>query len=127
MTPALHSSTLELPGGETRAMGLASGYLVRVAGKTIYHAGDTGLFGDMSLIGRHGIDVALIPIGDFYTMGPADAIDALGLLRPKLTVPMHYNTFPAIRQDAEAFARKAQQNGHAVRVMKPGETLELTT
>jgi len=94
MTPAVHSSALELGGGKTQNMGLASGYLVKAAGRTLYHAGDTALFGDMSLIGRHSLDLALIPIGDFYTMGAADALYALDLLRPKLTVPMHYNTFP---------------------------------
>jgi L-ascorbate metabolism protein UlaG (beta-lactamase superfamily) len=126
MTPALHSSSLELPNGESRGMGVASGFLVRLGAKTIYHAGDTGLFGDMALIGRRGIDLALIPIGDFYTMGPADAIDAIGLLRPRLTVPMHYNTFPPIRQDPHAFAQQAVQSGHPTRVMKPGETLDLS-
>jgi L-ascorbate metabolism protein UlaG (beta-lactamase superfamily) len=125
MTPALHSSSLDLPNGENRAMGLASGYLIRVGRKTIYHAGDTGLFGDMSLIGRHGIDLALVPIGDHYTMGPAEAIDALGLLRPRLTVPIHYNTFPPIRQDANAFVQRAQQSGHPARAMKAGETIEV--
>ena len=77
MTPAIHSSALELPDGENRSRGVPSGYVVRAGGRTLYHAGDTALFGDMSLIGRHGLDVALIPIGDFYTMGPADANEAL--------------------------------------------------
>jgi L-ascorbate metabolism protein UlaG (beta-lactamase superfamily) len=125
MTPAVHSSALELPKGENRAMGLASGYVVRAAGKLLYHAGDTGLFGDMQLIGRHGLDVALIPIGDFYTMGPDDAVEALRLLRPKLAVPMHYNTFPPIRQDPQAFAAAAAKAGHAVRVMGAGEAISL--
>jgi L-ascorbate metabolism protein UlaG (beta-lactamase superfamily) len=125
MTPAIHSSALELPNGENRAMGVPGGYLIRAGGRTLYHAGDTALFGDMSLIGRHGLDVALIPIGDFYTMGPDDALEALNLLRPRLAVPMHFNTFPRIRQDPAAFAAKAAEAGHAVRVMKPGETMEL--
>ena len=124
MTPAIHSSALELPKGENRAMGVASGYLIRVGGRVLYHSGDTALFGDMALIGRHGIDVALIPIGDFYTMGPADAVEALHLLRPKLAVPMHYNTFPGIRQDPQSFATKAAAAGHTVRVMKAGEAIE---
>eukprot|EP01031_Cornospumella_fuschlensis_P001372 gene1372-biopygen1153 len=89
MTPAVHSSAIELPGGRNLPMGVASGYVIRAGGKSVYHAGDTALFGNMSLIGRHGLDLALIPIGDFYTMGPADALYALDLLRPKLTVPMH--------------------------------------
>ena len=125
MTPAVHSSALESGDGENRAMGLASGYVVRAAAQALYHAGDTALFGDMSLISRGGLDVALIPIGDFYTMGPADAVEALSLLRPRLAVPMHYNTFEKIRQDPQAFAAKAAQAGHEVRVMKAGEKIEL--
>jgi L-ascorbate metabolism protein UlaG (beta-lactamase superfamily) len=125
MTPAVHGSALELPKGENRAMGLASGYVVRATGKSLYHAGDTGLFGDMQLIGRHGLDVALIPIGDFYTMGPDDAVEALRLLRPKLAVPMHYNTFPPIRQDPQAFVAAAAKAGQMVRVMGAGETLDI--
>lgn len=125
MTPAIHSSALELPHGENRAMGVAAGYLIRAAGKSLYHAGDTALFGDMSLIGRHGLDLALLPIGDFYTMGPADAVEALNLLRPKLAVPMHFNTSEKIRQDPHAFAARAAATGHAVRLMGAGEMIEV--
>lgn len=125
MTPAIHSSALELPGGENRAMGVASGYVVRAEHRTLYHAGDTALFGDMALIGRRGLDVALIPIGDFYTMGPDDALEALNLLRPRLAVPMHFNTHAKIRVDAETFAARALAAGHHVRVMQPGEALAL--
>lgn len=125
MTPAIHSSALELPKGENRAMGVAAGYLIRAAGKSLYHAGDTALFGDMSFIGRHGLDLTLLPIGDFYTMGPADAVEALNLLRPKLAVPMHYDTTEKIRQDPHAFAARAAQSGHEVRVMKAGDCLEI--
>ena len=125
MTPAVHSSALELGHGQTQNMGLASGYLVKAAGQTLYHAGDTALFGDMSLIGRHGLDLALIPIGDFYTMGTTDALYALDLLRPKLTVPMHYNTYPNIRVDPAAFARDAGATGHRVRVLNPGDQFEI--
>jgi L-ascorbate metabolism protein UlaG (beta-lactamase superfamily) len=125
MTPAVHSSALELGAGKTQNMGLAAGYLVKAAGQTLYHAGDTALFGDMSLIGRHGLDLALLPIGDFYTMGPADALYALDLLRPRLTVPMHYNTFPNIRVDPAAFARDAGTAGHRVHVLNAGDLLDL--
>jgi L-ascorbate metabolism protein UlaG (beta-lactamase superfamily) len=125
MTPAIHSSALELPNGENRAMGVASGYLIRATGRTVYHAGDTALFGDMTLIGRHGLDLALLPIGDRYTMGPDDALEALNLLRPKLTVPMHYNTFDAIRTDPAAFAAKANAAGYPTRVLATGESLDL--
>ncbi len=99
MTPAIHSSSFELPGGLNQPMGVASGYLLRAGGRSLYHAGDTALFSDMRLIGRHGLDVALLPIGDRYTMGPADALEAIALLQPKLTVPMHYNTTAKIRTD----------------------------
>lgn len=125
LTPAVHSSTLELPGGENRPMGVPGGYLIRAEGRTLYHAGDTAVFGDMRLIGRHGLDLALLPIGDRYTMGPEDAIEALHLLRPRLTVPMHYNTTDKIRADPHAFAAAAARVGHPVRVLQPRESLTL--
>lgn len=125
MTPALHSSALELGGGKTKSMGVASGCVVRAGGRSLYHAGDTALFGDMRLIGRHGLDVALLPIGDFYTMGPADAVEALHLLRPRLAIPMHYNSNEKIRVDPQLFAVEARRTGHPVRVMAPGETIEV--
>ncbi len=125
MTPAIHSSAIELRRGQNLPMGVASGYLIRAGGQSLYHAGDTALFGDMSLIGRQGLDVALIPIGDFYTMGPTDALAALDLLRPRLAVPMHYNTTEKIRQDPHAFARSAAAAGHAVHVMSVSSTLDL--
>lgn len=125
MTPAIHSSALELPGGENRAMGVASGYLIRVSGRSVYHAGDTALFGDMALIGRGGLDLALLPIGDRYTMGPRDAVEALKLLRPRLAVPMHYDSFPTIRQNPRDFAARAAEFGHQVQVMTPGSILDL--
>jgi L-ascorbate metabolism protein UlaG (beta-lactamase superfamily) len=125
MTHAVHSSALELPGGKNRYMGAPCGYVVRVGGKSVYHAGDTALFGDMELIGRHGLDAALIPIGDRYTMGPTDAVEALNLLRPKLAVPMHYDTTEKIRQNPHAFAKSALAACHTVRVMGAGETIEV--
>lgn len=125
MTPALHSSALELGQGKNQAMGVASGYVIRADGKAVYHAGDTALFSDMRLIGRHGLDVALLPIGDFYTMGPADAVEALHLLRPRLAIPMHYNSNEKIRVDPHAFAADAAHTGHVVRVMTPGESIDV--
>ncbi len=125
MTPAVHSSSLELPRGENKAMGVASGFVIRVEDHTIYHAGDTALFGDMRLIARPGPDIALLPIGDRYTMGPADALAALELLHPRITVPMHYNSTPQIQVDEHAFAAAAEQEGHTVRVLAIGETFEL--
>ncbi len=125
MTPAIHSSSIELNDGKNLPMGVASGLVVRAAGKSVYHAGDTALFSDMALIGRGGLDVALVPIGDFYTMGPADAVAALDLLKPRLAVPIHYNTNDKIRQDPQAFARNAAAAGHKVCVMKARDTIEV--
>ena len=125
MTPAIHSSSFERPGGLNQSMGVASGYRLGAGGRSLYHAGDTALFGDMRLIGRHGLDVALLPIGDRYTMGPTEALEALALLQPKLAVPMHYNTTEKIRTDPNAFAADAARAGRAVKVMQPGESLAL--
>jgi L-ascorbate metabolism protein UlaG (beta-lactamase superfamily) len=106
-------------------MDVASGYLIKAAGRTLYHAGDTALFSDLTLIGRHGLDLALLPIGDRYTIGPDDALESLHLLDPKLAVPMHYNTFDAIRADPAAFAAKDCTAGHPTRVLAAGESLNL--
>ncbi len=125
MTPAIHSSSLDQDGGGYRFMGSPAGYLICADGRTLYHAGDTALFGDMALIGRSAPDVAMIPIGDFYTMGPIDAVEALNLLRPKIAIPMHYNSNPKIRQDPQAFAALAARAGHTVRVLRAGETIEV--
>jgi L-ascorbate metabolism protein UlaG (beta-lactamase superfamily) len=106
LTQALHGSVFE-PNGEEEGFqyaGLACGFLIQMDEKWIYHAGDTGLFGDMELIGRrHPLELALLPIGDNYVMGPEEAVYASTLLRPKRVIPMHYNTFPIIRQDAKEF------------------------
>ncbi len=123
MTPAVHSSALELPGGETKSMGVAAGYVIHADGRTVYHAGDTALFGDMQLIGRGGLDLALLPIGDFYTMGADDAVEALKLLHPRLAVPMHYNTSERIKADPHAFVSAAARAGHTARVMSAGESI----
>jgi L-ascorbate metabolism protein UlaG (beta-lactamase superfamily) len=124
LTLAHHTSSLNA-GENPIYMGVACGLLVEANGKKLYHAGDTALFLDMQLIGRAGLDVALLPIGDNFTMGPEDALEALDLLKPKLVVPMHYNTWPPIAQDAGAFARAAGERGHRVEPLKPGESLAL--
>ena len=81
-------------------LGTPCGFLNWLDGKINYHAGDTGHFGDMELIGNaYPIDLALLPIGDNFTMGPEDALKAVQMLKPKLVVPMHYNTWPLIEQD----------------------------
>lgn len=124
LTIAHHTSSVEA-GLNPKYMGVPCGVLVSADGKNLYHAGDTALFLDMQLIGRAGLDLALLPIGDNFTMGPDDALEALGLLKPKLAVPMHYGTWPIIAQDAADFARRADLKGHAVRVLPPGGSLQL--
>lgn len=125
MTVAHHSSSVNA-GPDVVYMGVACGVVLEVDGLRIYHAGDTALFSDMKLIARGGLDLALLPIGDNYTMGPDDALDALEFLRPRITVPVHYNTWPPIAQDAEKFAGDAGASGHDVKVLAPGEVMELS-
>ena len=79
-------------------------------GIKIYDAADTALFGDMALIGEEGLDLAILPIGDYYTMGPDDALRAVKLLRPRFVLPIHYNTFPPIAQDATAWANRVKND-----------------
>src|SRR3989304_4753107 len=85
-----------------------AGLLITAEGKKIYLAGDTGLFGDMRLIGEEGIDLAVLPIGDNYTMGPEDALRAVKLIQPRHVIPVHYDTWPLIAQDAPAWAERVQ-------------------
>ena len=123
-TKAFHSSSYTTDDKEIIYTGMPTGILFTAEGKTIYHAGDTSLFGDMEMIGkRHPIDVAFIPIGDNFTMGPQDAAYAVELLNPKLAVPIHFNTFPPIEQDPETF--KALVQKHEVKVMEAGDVFEL--
>jgi L-ascorbate metabolism protein UlaG (beta-lactamase superfamily) len=124
LTLAFHSSSL-IENGRITYLGEPCGLLIDAGGKKLYDAGDTALFSDMQLIGRAGLDAALLPIGDNFTMGPADALDALDYLKPKACVPIHYNTWPVIRQDAKKFATDAAARGHKVIALKPGETLAI--
>lgn len=102
------------------------GFLFTIEGKRIYHACDTGLFYDMKLIGEEGIDLAILPIGDNFTMGPDDALRAVKLVEPKKVVPIHYNTFDVIKQDPDAWAvRVEKETATECRVMKPGDSLDL--
>jgi L-ascorbate metabolism protein UlaG (beta-lactamase superfamily) len=99
------------------------GFLLTIEGKTIYHACDTGLFYDMKLIGEEGVDVAILPIGDNYTMGPRDALRAVRLIEPKAVIPDHYDTFDLIAQDPDAFASAVDAKTNAVCVvLQPGGT-----
>ena len=119
MTPALHSAGV--PGG------IACGFVVNIGGLNIYYAGDTALFSDMQLIGqRDKIDYAVLPIGDNYIMGIEDAAQAAKLLGAKKIIPVHYNTWPVIEQDAQEFKVLAEKETQAeVLIVEPGETLEL--
>jgi L-ascorbate metabolism protein UlaG (beta-lactamase superfamily) len=123
-TMALHGSGL--PDGSSG--GNPAGMLVTTLdGKKIYCAGDTGLFGDMSLIGEEGIDLAVLPIGDNYTMGPADALRAVKLLHPAHVIPVHFSTFELIRQDAEMWAKDVEkQTTTRVHILMPGDSFSLT-
>jgi L-ascorbate metabolism protein UlaG (beta-lactamase superfamily) len=123
LTIALHGSGL--PDGSYG--GLAAGLLLTTPdGRKIYLAGDTGLFGDMALIGEEGVDLAMLPIGDNYTMGPADALRAVKLLRPGHVIPIHYNTFGLIQQDPLAWKLQVEkETPAAVHVLQPGETFGL--
>ncbi len=108
-----------------RYMGEPAGVVINMGGKTVYHTGDTGLFLDMKLIGElNKIDIMLAPIGDNFTMGIDDAVKAVEFVDPKLTIPMHYNTFGVIQADPEEFKRKVQSIGKNCRVMQFGETIE---
>ena len=123
MTYALHGSML--PDGANG--GNPGGFLlITSGGKKLYLAGDTGLFGDMALIGEEGIDLAMLPIGDNYTMGPEDALRAVQLLKPKKVVPIHYNTFALITQDPASWAERLRaETTVEVILLKPGEKFEI--
>lgn len=125
-TPAWHTSSYQDEHG-VHAITPPAGLVVRFGGKTIYFAGDTCLFSDMKLIGEEGLDVAVIPIGDAFTMGPTDAQRAVGFLIPKLVIPCHFNTFPPIAQDADLFKRETEERtGARVEPLNPGETIDLS-
>lgn len=129
LTLALHGSGIERSeDGNIIYGGPPCGLLMQIEGKWLYHAGDTGLFGDMELIGlRHPIAVAMLPIGDNFVMGVEEAVHASQFLRPKIVIPMHYNTFPLIEQDAGEFLHLLQRRAPESqgKVLKPGECLEI--
>jgi L-ascorbate metabolism protein UlaG (beta-lactamase superfamily) len=126
VVPAWHTSSITV--GEDRIYaGNPCGFVIRLGEKAVYHAGDTCLFGDMALIAdRFALDCAMLPIGDRFTMGPEDALKAVKLLAPKVTIPMHYNTWDPIKQDADAFKQAVEKDtGSTCMVMEPGETKEI--
>jgi L-ascorbate metabolism protein UlaG (beta-lactamase superfamily) len=122
LTIAQHGSML--PDGSYG--GNPCGFLFYIDGQKIYHACDTGLFYDMKLIGEEDIDLAILPIGDNFTMGPDDALRAVKLIEPGQVIPIHYDTFEVINQDPHAWATTVEnETDTRVRVMTPGQSIEL--
>ena len=121
LTPAWHGSAF--PDGTYG--GMPAGILLTVGNKTIYHTGDTGLFLDMELIGKHHkVDLMLVCIGDNFTMGIDDAVEAVSLVKPELVIPMHYNTFDLVAADPQEFVEKISANGFKGKIMNPGDVFE---
>lgn len=124
MTPALHGG--QVHGDESGVWScLPGGFLFHVDGIRLYYAGDTALLLDMQLL-RGEVDVAILPIGDNYTMGPGDAVRAVDFIEPSVVIPMHYGTFPEIEQDPQAF-RASVGDRARVEVLEVGDSLELAT
>lgn len=122
MTRAIHSSSM--PDGSYG--GEPAGFVLSSDGKRVYFACDTCLFSDMQLIGHVGLDVAVLPIGDLFTMGPKDSLAATKLLKPKQVLPAHYNTWPPIEQNAEEWANLIRGGSDAEPVvLQPGQTHEI--
>ena len=132
LVPAWHTNTV--PGSDEKPysaelgtpMGVPAGLIIKMGGLTIYDAGDTCLFGDMELIGRrHHVDIALLPIGGHYTMDREDAAYAATLIGARRVIPIHYDTFPPIETDVEAFASELDNHGIEALVIKPGGSAAL--
>ena len=122
LTAALHGGMVNLPGAEGFTT-LPAGILINFnSGERFYHAGDTALLTDMELL-KGKVDVAVLPIGDRFTMGPDDAVTAVEFIEPKVVIPCHYDTWPPIEQDAAAFAAKVGDRAK-VQVMAPGDILD---
>ena len=120
LTQAHHGSAL--PDGSYG--GSACGFLISCMGVNIYLACDTGLFGDMRLIGDEGVDIAVLPIGDNFTMGPQDALRAIQMIRPTLAIPVHYNTWPLIEQNPIEWKQAVETDTPTkVRVLRPEQSL----
>ncbi|AKB81965.1 hypothetical protein MSBR3_1387 [Methanosarcina barkeri 3] len=126
MTEALHSSSIDASGFSFDG-GSPAGFIIRINGYSIYHAGDTGVFGDMQLISElYEPELALLPIGDKFTMGIREATKAVELIQPKIVVPMHYNTFDVIIQDPLKFKQTVESKTNTkVIIMQPGQSIEL--
>ena len=124
--PALHGNPLMMVG-KAQYAGLPCGYVIEVEGKKVYHTGDTALISDMQLLQEEKIDVALLPIGGYYTMDAHDAARAVGMIQPVVAVPMHYDTFPKIKCNPEKFAEEVSARsllGTEIVILAPGQSLE---
>ncbi|MGH2948293.1 MAG: metal-dependent hydrolase [Solirubrobacteraceae bacterium] len=125
LTPAWHTAVS--PSGTPH---MPAGLLIGIGDRLVYHLGDTALFSDLQLIARRGdrVDVALVPIGGHYTMDRIDAVTAVEFVQPRQVIPCHYNTFPPIETDAQAFKAEVEAGGFAdeVVVLDPGATHQLT-
>jgi L-ascorbate metabolism protein UlaG (beta-lactamase superfamily) len=126
MTPAMHSSFIEEAGGYPG--GAAAGFVISIDGVKVYHAGDTGLFSDMQLIGQlYRPDIAFLPIGGRYTMGPAEAMMAANFIGARTVVPIHYNTWEKISADPLLFKTALERTTDIqVRILQPGESMDVT-
>jgi L-ascorbate metabolism protein UlaG (beta-lactamase superfamily) len=126
MTPAAHSSWIE-EADTGYCGGTAAGFVISMDGITVYHAGDTGLFSDMKLIGDlYHPDVALLPIGGRYTMGTAEAMMAAQFIGANQVIPIHYNTWDKIAADPHSFKRALEKTTDIrVNVLQPGESIEI--
>ena len=125
LTPAVHSSRIEDESG-TFDGGAAAGFVIRMDGIAVYHAGDTALFSDMKLIGElYHPDIALLPIGGRYTMGPAEAMMAAQYIGARIVVPIHYNTWERIAADPLPFKNALERTTDiTVKILKPGEGMD---
>lgn len=122
LTLAFHSS--QMPDGSYG--GNPGGFLISLPRANLYFACDTALFSDMKLIGAKGLDVAVLPIGDLFTMGPEDSLEAIKLLNPRRVVPSHFNTWPPINQDARAWSDRVRETTPAEPVvLKPGDSMPI--
>jgi L-ascorbate metabolism protein UlaG (beta-lactamase superfamily) len=124
VTQAHHGAGLDSPDGKFLYLGNPAGFVLRLGERNVYFAGDTCVFSDMALIARlHPLDLAMLPIGDNFTMGPEEALVALEFLRPRACVPMHYDTWPLIATDARAFAARTAALGVHTHVPALGQTI----
>jgi L-ascorbate metabolism protein UlaG (beta-lactamase superfamily) len=125
-TLAHHSSSVVGDDGIPVYLGNPGGIILESGENTLYHAGDTAFFLDMERIGKkHQIDVALLPVGDNFTMGLEDAVDAIELLKPRIVIPIHFNTFPPIQVDIDRFPAMAEGTGAEICILGAGDQIEL--